>query len=42
MWSAKDGGVEQEEPKQLVVYMGQQGKREHALIYGRRICQLTK
>jgi hypothetical protein len=22
--------------------MGQQGKREHALIYGRRICQLTK
>jgi hypothetical protein len=26
----KDGGVEQEEAKAIIVYMGQQGKREHA------------
>jgi hypothetical protein len=38
----KDGGVEQEGKSNYVVYMGQQGKREHALIYGLRICQLMK
>jgi hypothetical protein len=39
----KDGGVEQEEAKAIMLSIwDSKVKRACALIYGRRICQLTK